>query len=251
LIALWVMAIKRRWRIGRSWRLYRLGLGLGAYYRGEPRGVLVTDRLYRKALRGLDAGSYNVDSSGTGLLAGVRLREVLEARLGEHSAWTWLRRSWRRVLRVGVPVAVALATLIGAIPSLRWAVFPPDRARGKPWVASSAWAGFPKTGVMSGPVGAEGRFHTLEEKSPSVAVDLESVFAISKVEVENRLDCCLDRPLPLALELSTDSIQWKRVAYRRAEFRRWTATFPPTPARFVRARIDRTSILHLLSIRAY
>jgi hypothetical protein len=250
LIARWVVAVDRRKRIARSWRLYQLGLGLSAFYPARPRNAEVIDSVFRKALRGLEPGS-STPASGAEVLAGLRLRQVLEARLAEQSLWTWLRRSWRRILWILVPALVVLVALLAAVPPIRWLVFPPNRAEGKPWVASSARQGFPLTGVMSGPVDSIGRFHTLEEPSPSVTVDLEAVFSITKVEIDNRLDCCRDRLRPLALELSTDNIRWTRVAYRRADFQRWTASFPATPARFIRARIDRTSMLHLRNIRAY
>ena len=72
-----------------------------------------------------------------------------------------------------------------------------------------------------------------------------------RVEVENRRDSYADRALPLAIEVSMDASAWKRVAYRRVEFRNWDASFNPTEARFVRLRVDRFSYLHLARIAVH
>jgi hypothetical protein len=94
-------------------------------------------------------------------------------------------------------------------------------------------------------------FHTTAESEPAVTLDLKAEVPIAEVRVGNRLNCCQERAVPLAVEVSKDGQSWKRVGYRRLEFRTWTATFPRTPSRFVRLRVDRPSTLHLQTVSVY
>jgi hypothetical protein len=95
-------------------------------------------------------------------------------------------------------------------------------------------------------------FHTKEEESPWIEIDLGSIQPIARIEVANRDDCCLDRAVPLVAEVGTDRLHWREVARRPDSFRTWDATFKPVPARYVRMRVDRYSVLHLarVSVRA-
>jgi hypothetical protein len=235
-------------RIGRA-RFYRsVGQGMAGWYRGTPRAAVTSDRFYRRALRALDG-------SGAGAAAelpeGEPLVEVSGRRL--RAAWWGLlvRRGRRLALwKVGAAAGLACA-LIVAIPPLRHRVFPPDLAAGRPWTATSAFPGFATKGVMADPGPGTSLIHTIDERFPAITIDLGRVARVRRVTVENRVDCCRDRTQPLAIELSVDGKAWTRVGYRRVEFDSWTAKFPATPARFVRARIDRTSTLHLRRIHVY
>jgi len=139
------------------------------------------------------------------------------------------------------------------VPSVRDSVFPRDLARGKPWVASSHWGSFPERGVMDDGVTVDpnGRFHTLEELYPSVTIDLGATHVLRAVKAFNRTSCCMERALPLAVELSQDHTHWERVGYRRVMFSSWTASFSARTARYVRLRVDRRSSLHLLRVAVY
>jgi hypothetical protein len=148
-------------------------------------------------------------------------------------------------------LALAFGLLVATLPKLRKAVFSEDLAKGKPWVASSHWGDFAERGVMTGDSSADGRFHTNEELYPSVTVDLGAAREIHSVQVINRSNCCRERALPLAVELSREGKHWKRVGYRRAPFTTWSASFPAVQSRFVRLRVDRTSILHLRRIEVF
>ena len=97
----------------------------------------------------------------------------------------------------------------------------------------------------------EGRFHTHDELTPWVSVDLGQVYDVHAVYVENRANCCRERAVPLRIELSVDNKSFWRVAYRRALFERFTARFAKTKARYVRLVVDRRSTLHLRRIAVY
>lgn len=91
-------------------------------------------------------------------------------------------------------------------------------------------------------------FHTNEEDSPWVQYDLGEPKTFHEVEVQNRLDCCGDRAVPLVVEVSDDEKSWTQVARMDEPFARWVPTFPPRRARYVRLRVARRSILHLEAV---
>ena len=104
---------------------------------------------------------------------------------------------------------------------------------------------------MSGDAPIDGRFHTTEEDNPWVRLDLGAVQRVHAVRVENRTNCCRDRALPLAVELSIDAKTWTLVGYRRLLFDTFTQQFPSRDARYVRLRVDRRSLLHLRKVSVY
>jgi hypothetical protein len=211
--------------------------------RGEPAGAQRSARLYRRGLELLFAPSASAAEPKTPNR--VTAREQLRAELRRRSLRGWLRTSSRRArLVVGLGVVVLLT---GA--TLRWVE--PDLADGKPWQASSAWGSFPGSGVMRGDAPLDGRFHTTEEDNPWVRLDLGAVQRVHAVRIENRTNCCRERALPLAIELSVDGERWKLVGYRRLLFDTFMQQFPSSEARYVRLRVDRRSLLHLRRISVY
>lgn len=251
----------RRWRarrrISRARGLVESARGIIAYGAADTSAARAL-RLYRKALRVLGpriigtspSVAAGVDPAGDsrGIVA---LRREVDRQLRQGSLWAWLRRNRSIIRRYALPLLAGLALLIGGVPPLRHWVFPLDRAAGKPWTASSALPGFPGSGSVSNDGDDPVLFHTVSEPSPSVLIDLGAIFPIRTVRVANRRDCCRERALPLAIEVGTQRDSLKRVAYRRADFETWTASFPPTRAQYVRLRIDRTSMLHLRMIWVY
>jgi hypothetical protein len=92
-------------------------------------------------------------------------------------------------------------------------------------------------------------FHTEEEESPWVELDLGvDRKPFSRIDVQNRIDCCQDRAVPLIAEVSDDETKWTEVAWRDEPFVNWTARFPPMRTRYVRLRVPRKTFLHLESI---
>jgi hypothetical protein len=94
-------------------------------------------------------------------------------------------------------------------------------------------------------------FHTAEESSPWVEFDLGANRKISKVRVDNRLDCCADRANPIVVEVSTDQKHWRKASRHDGEFTSWEAEFAPVEGRYLRVRALKQTYLHLASVRAY
>lgn len=88
-------------------------------------------------------------------------------------------------------------------------------------------------------------FHTQEERNPWVRFDLGKVYAVKRVEVKNRSDCCGERAVPLVVEISLDDQTYTEVARTEVDFSEWVAKFPSQDARYVRLRALRKTLLHL------
>jgi hypothetical protein len=220
----------------RARRLYGFGQGIAAEGGDDARHR--AERLYRQALRLLEPQL-------TAPSEHEALRDAVRTRLRQRG----VGGLWSRHPRWIIALAAALVVLWAATRSP--GLFARDLAEGKPWVASSNWGAFPRTGVMSGDPIPEGRFHTLEEQNPWFMLDLQSVQDVSAVRVDNRLNCCRERAVPMIMELSVDGTHWKRVAYQRAVFASFTAHFPTTKARYVRLRVDRRTAFHLLRVAVF
>jgi hypothetical protein len=90
-------------------------------------------------------------------------------------------------------------------------------------------------------------FHTQAEDSPWIEYDLGKVTPLHKLEVLNRSDCCVERALPLVVELSLDHTQWREVARIAVEFNHWKTPLQAS-ARYLRLRVDGRSTLHLKGV---
>jgi hypothetical protein len=156
----------------------------------------------------------------------------------------------KRILRIAVPLV--LLAVVGVFASLRvsaWVEARHDLAAGKPWRASSEWARCdPEQERCGNTSGTRIFFHTNEEQSPWVEFDLGKETAFSKVKVRNRTDCCEERAVPLALEISHDREKWTQIARKKNPFRSWTADVGHKRARYVRARLLGTAFFHLESV---
>jgi len=159
----------------------------------------------------------------------------------------------RRALRVAALLAL-LGLLIGAVALYFVNRTPaPDLAAGRPWKASSALAQCnPREHECAG-VRTDIFFCTLEEQNPWMEIDLGKAVEFSRVEVRNRTDCCEERALPLAIEVSEDGKKWKEVARKTELFTQWNATFDRVRARYVRTRALSRTFLHLeqVSVREH
>lgn len=165
-----------------------------------------------------------------------------------------LERIWlRRVLHV-----VTVLVLLGAVVLVARQLLIANRrsydlAVNATWTVSSR---YPQGGCESPKqtcVGGENYFfHTLAESDPSVTFDLGKVRHISGIEIDNRLDCCGERAVPLAVAVSRDKKNWTEVARRTTEFTNWHETFATTRARYVKIHVPVPStMLHLSRVRIY
>jgi hypothetical protein len=183
-------------------------------------------------------------------LAGLlgRMARGLLSRVAEDDAE--IGRLWfERVVRLG-SVFFSLA-LVGAAVLFAREVRDQraDIAFNKPWRASSeshSGCGSPLQFCDESP---KFFFHTKLEKDPWVEIDLGAPTAFSKVRVGNRKDCCLDRAVPLVVEVSDDQTRWREIARRDTTFSSWKADVKSQRARYVRLRSVGRTMLHLSSVR--
>ena len=166
----------------------------------------------------------------------------------ERVGWVLVER-W---VRTGFGLALAFGAVLAAVLFIRHATRPPDLAEGKSWRVSSV-QGSPCQPAENVCLGVQTNilFHTQQEKSPWFEVDLGGVTSFSVIEVRNREDCCPERAVPMRLEVSEDAQNWVEVARRKEVFDTWRAEFPPQRARYVRARVIKSTFLHLVGMSVY
>lgn len=163
-------------------------------------------------------------------------------------------RLWlRRVLRVsGLLVLIGVLMLFVSW-TFEWAEAGHDLAAGAEWSASSLYPGEP--GCKSPEqecVNSPNYFvHTNEEDMPWLLFDLKTKQKLSGVRIENRLDCCYERAIPLVVEVSDDAKQWRDVARRTTDFSTWKESFDTVEARYVRIRILKRTNLHFSRVRLF
>jgi hypothetical protein len=173
------------------------------------------------------------------------LLEPLESKV------TKLERVWvRRAARFGL-LALVLGLLIAAFPWLREVGEQrKDMAKAARWQASSKYL---EGGCVSPAQQCENSpqffFHTNHDHNPWLLFDLGTERELSAVWVQNRMDCCGERALPLVVEVSSDKVKWTEVARRTSEFSAWRAAFPTVRTRWVRLSVPRQTFLHLKTVR--
>jgi len=153
----------------------------------------------------------------------------------------------RRGVPRWVPGVVLLSGLLGAPVALLLSNGR-DLAAGRPFRTSSTYPGCNVPYGMCANERLDIFFHTNEEESPWVEIDLGSVQSFSSVSVTNRLDSYKERAVPLAIETSTDGVTFTEAAQQKEPFSVWDAKFKPVKARYVRARALRRTWLHLARI---
>jgi hypothetical protein len=179
-----------------------------------------------------------VEAESVAIARRVATRALDAAAAPELRVRTLSRQRW---MRVGLVVAVL--SVVGVVFYL--ASRPRDLAAGRPWRASSAYPGFVPEDKACDGNSTRIFFHTAEEASPWVEIDLGSPKTISSVEIANRADCCGDRAVPLVVEVGTTPDHWTEVTRRVEPFRTFSASFEPRQARYVRVRALRKTFLHL------
>jgi hypothetical protein len=125
-----------------------------------------------------------------------------------------------------------------------------DLARDKPWKTSSFALGCTSPAQKCDD-SSFFFFHTSSEPNPWLEIDLGAVQNVSSLKVVNREDCCNERAVPLAVELSVDHIKWKEVSRRQEPFTTWRPKFAASGARWVRLRALRTTMLHLSEVQVH
>lgn len=159
------------------------------------------------------------------------------------------RRTRLALLLVVAAVIAGAAAVVSRLPRRPGNV---DLAAGKPWSVSSRLPECPLgESRLCGGVRLNILFHTAEEPSPWFEIDLGAPTTFSHVFLRNRDDCCEDRAVPLVVEVSDDRRGWQQVARQADVFDDVLISFPPTTARYVRLRVNRSSALHLMQASVY
>jgi len=117
------------------------------------------------------------------------------------------------------------------------------------WFASSAWPGFPQFGKLGDQGPYDLIFHTNEEESPWVVVDLGKTRSVKDVRVINRVDWGSNRGLPLKLELAGDDRHFVTLGTRTTRFDEWHVTFAARKAHYLRLQAAGVTILHFREIQ--
>ena len=172
--------------------------------------------------------------------AELLIGKLIDARRGKPVASRSVRRKYvgLALLVVGVATIVTTPTLLRGGP---W-----EKYR---WTASSAAEGFSTTGTL-GKVGPfQLLFHTEYEDEPWVVIDLVKLRPVHSISIRNREDCCDERCLPLVIEVAGDDQQFVEVARRTETFDVWKVEFPARKSRYVRLRVEATTMLHLREIK--
>jgi len=120
-----------------------------------------------------------------------------------------------------------------------------DFARGKPWRASSTYDTCDPEKHRCAGHRTDIFFHTQDDASPWLEIDLQRNQRFSRVDVRNRSDLYPERAVPLVIEVSTDGTNFWQVAQKKDSFDVWKAKFAPQVARYVRLRATRKTFLHL------
>jgi hypothetical protein len=154
-------------------------------------------------------------------------------------------RAFRVVVLLGLCGGLAALAMLVLIPARA------DLAAGRPWTASSALAGYDASGVNPAGLAEAIFFCTVDQDSPWVRIDLGSAKSIDEVVVKNRSDCCAERAVPLAIEVSTNDREFAEVTRREDSFSTWNARFAKVDARYVRLRGLRKTYLHLRNVKVY
>ncbi|MDP9036167.1 MAG: discoidin domain-containing protein [Myxococcota bacterium] len=156
-----------------------------------------------------------------------------------------------RVARLGVAIASAIVLLVGG---LIWGLSPTNVALHKPTRSSPpSWNTAPE-GAVDGEKNGTFGFHSVEEDSPSLTIDLLRPHKIMRVKVFGRGDGYNDQSIPLALEVSDDGAVFRKIAERTEAFSEadpWVVEVSPLVTRFVRLRTERHSVLVLSEVEVY
>jgi len=184
-----------------------------------------------------EAGALDATASQAELLRSFTEALVYELDAPERDVQ---RLEVQRYTRLGLSSAL-LAALVFGVPYL---LRGPDLARDRPFKLSSVYGGCDEAGKCG-----ELMFHTQIEPEPWVTFDLGAERTLRSVELKNRTDCCSERAVPLAVELSGDDRSFTEVARRQSNFTTWRASFKARKARYVRLRSLHTTALHLENVQ--
>jgi hypothetical protein len=150
--------------------------------------------------------------------------------------------------RMAVAITLLVALTGGGAGLALEALRGPDLAAHAAWKTSGSYGDYPGSGTMDLPHPKKPLFHTDRHKDAWFEIDLGTTRQISRVEIENRRDCCAERASPLIVEVRSETGAWEQIARNAALFETWTVTMAPRRARYVRLRAARETWLHLNAV---
>jgi hypothetical protein len=168
----------------------------------------------------------------------------------EHDATIVPRIQWKRRRRIG-----AVSLLVVGL--LAWSILVLTRqanlASHRPVVVSDRdpTYGVDPTHAVDGDRTNLG-FHTTFRANPTITIDLGAVKRLHRLDVYNRADCCEERAIPLALQVSNDGVEYRTLLRTARKFDLWRVPLPSgTSGRFVRLLREQTGIFHLSEVEVY
>jgi hypothetical protein len=168
----------------------------------------------------------------------------------EHDATLVPRIQWKRRRRLGAVSLFFVALLAWSIVAL---TRQQNLASNRPVVVSDrdSTFGVDPMHAVDGDRTNLG-FHTTYRADATMTIDLGAVKPLHRVDVYNRVDCCQERAVPLALQVSNDGRQYRTLSHTKHKFDLWSVPLPSgTSARFVRLLRERTGIFHLSEVEVY
>ena len=182
----------------------------------------------------------------------VELSSLAEDLLRTMSPQTTRRRdAWR--MASGAVVVLAAAVSLALIAANLTA--PEDIALHKRTTSSSAAFGSTPSDVVDGHAykGLFG-FHSANEPSAWLRIDLGREYDVTRVRIFGRHDCCFDQSVPVGFEVSDDDEHFRMVAEKGDAFDPvdpWEVNLDHVRARYVRLRRLEQGVLVLSEVRVF
>jgi hypothetical protein len=154
------------------------------------------------------------------------------------------RPARRRVLSRWLPVVYRVAAVLAAVAALSaggFLLLRPNLARHATRTQSSS------IGDCSQGACGLAEMHTLNEHHPWVKYDFGTPRELHSLSLQNRLDCCYERTVPLIVEVSDDDNHWQEIVRTEKPFVTWSAPLHGS-ARYVRLRLAATNYFHLREV---
>lgn len=190
-------------------------------------------------------GAEEASQAAEGLEISLRwLSRLVDARLPRALKVT-------RVARIAAAVTSAVVLLVSIAV---WVSAPSNVALHKATRSSAPAYNTAPEGAVDGEKNGSFGFHSVEEESPWLTINLGRPHTIARVKVFGRGDGYNDQSIPLALEVSDDGASFRKLAERTEPFSEaepWVVEVTSVVARFVRLRTERHSVLVLSEVEVY
>jgi hypothetical protein len=162
------------------------------------------------------------------------------------------REGMRRIAKAWTIPALAVVALVVFAVKITFNIQQPNLALHRPVIVSSTsseeYSHVER--LVDGDTTKIG-FHTQHETNPHATIDLGESKRINRVVVYNRVDCCVERAVPLQVQVSDDGVRFTTVDERREPFKVWVANDLHARGRYVRLRVNAATSFHLNEVEIY